>query len=212
MDDLYKSKPKKKKKKNDNFKDTEHFIPYQSNDKHTEEGLAINLFEKQAKNAEFSVQTEQNVNDFKIRPGAKKWDRIKKKMVSVQDPRAGKIRTESGIWIPATYKTGRYNEWKEKTKIEEQLQKEYSNDDDATTSLNHNQKYPVSRWARHNMKMKEKQRFSKDNKDNELKNPEQIVKRRLRLEFVKKRELENKIKKAQNRKKHMRRMKSKGKK
>lgn len=36
-----------------------------------------------------------------------------------QDPKAKKIRTESGVWIPATYKTNRYNMWKEKSKIDE---------------------------------------------------------------------------------------------
>jgi len=36
-----------------------------------------------------------------------------------QDPKAKKIRTESGVWIPATYKTNRYNVWKEKSKINE---------------------------------------------------------------------------------------------
>lgn len=30
-----------------------------------------------------------------------------------------KIRTESGVWIPATYKTNRYNMWKEKSKVDE---------------------------------------------------------------------------------------------
>lgn len=30
-----------------------------------------------------------------------------------------KIRTESGVWIPATYKTNRYSMWKEKNKINE---------------------------------------------------------------------------------------------
>lgn len=31
----------------------------------------------------------------------------------------GKIRTESGVWIPATYKSNRYSQWREKSKIEE---------------------------------------------------------------------------------------------
>lgn len=68
-----------------------------------------------------------------------RWDRKKKKMVAVnpvciknsiynnssmslyifQDPKAGKIKTESGTWIPATYKSNRYAEWKEHTKIAE---------------------------------------------------------------------------------------------
>ena len=31
------------------------------------------------------------------------------------------IKTESGQWIPATYKSGRYKAWQEKNRIEEQL-------------------------------------------------------------------------------------------
>jgi hypothetical protein len=43
----------------------------------------------------------------------------------MQNPKAGKIRTESGVWIPATYKTKRYSQWKEKHKIAS-----FQNDDD----------------------------------------------------------------------------------
>lgn len=124
-DSLYKTKTKIKRKRV-HKKDTENFIPYASADKHTEEGLAINSFERQAQNAEFSVN--DRVQEVVHKPGLKKWDRIKKKMVAVQDPRAGKIRTESGIWIPKTYKTGRYDEWKEKNKIEEQVKREVGDD------------------------------------------------------------------------------------
>lgn len=45
--------------------------------------------------------------------------------IATQNPKVGKIRTESGVWIPATYKTNRYNMWKEKSKIEE------ANEDDS---------------------------------------------------------------------------------
>lgn len=124
IDQLY----EKKKSKNKKFKaskavrDTENYIPYHSSDKHTEEGLAINSFERQAQNAELSISN--NTQEAHYKPGQKKWDRIKKKMVSVENPRAGKIRTESGIWIPATYKTGRYADWKEKTKTEDMVHQE----------------------------------------------------------------------------------------
>lgn len=37
----------------------------------------------------------------------------------LQDSKAGKIKTESGVWIPATYKSNRYAEWKERTKVDE---------------------------------------------------------------------------------------------
>lgn len=129
-DSLYKSDRKKssgataaKRKRTHKPKD-ENYIPYNSADKHTEEGLAINSFEQQAKNAEFSISNKVEEKST-FRPGQKKWDRLKKKMVPVVDPRAGKIRTESGIWIPNTFKTNRYADWKEKTKIEDQVHREF---------------------------------------------------------------------------------------
>lgn len=30
----------------------------------------------------------------------------------------GKIKTESGVWIPATYKSNRYTQWKERNKAD----------------------------------------------------------------------------------------------
>lgn len=131
IDQLYDNKKKMKKMKLKRLKkpkvekpirDTENYIPYHSSDKHTEDGLAINSFERQAQSAELSIST--NTQEMHYKPGQKKWDRIKKKMVSVENPKAGKIRTESGIWIPATYKTGRYTEWKEKTKTEDMVHQE----------------------------------------------------------------------------------------
>lgn len=46
-------------------------------------------------------------------------------MFSFKDRKANKIRTESGAWIPASYKTNRYSMWKEKSKIDA------TNDDDS---------------------------------------------------------------------------------
>lgn len=177
-------------------------MPYQSADKHTEDGFAINSFERQAKNAEFSVN--DRVEEVKHTPGLKKWDRLRKKMVSVQDPRAGKIRTESGIWIPATYKTGRYDDWKEKTKIEEQVQREYG---DETTARTHAQKYPTTRWGRNAANQEAKKHTNASS--SELKKPEQIVRQRMRLEFIKNKLHSNTVKKAANRKRHDKQQKSK---
>ncbi|KAH8416322.1 hypothetical protein KR222_008275, partial [Zaprionus bogoriensis] len=203
MDALYTDKPKKKKQRKEQVKDTENYIPYQSADKHTEDGLAINSFERQARNAEFSVVDRNRTQEMQHKPGLKKWDRIKKKMVSVQDPRANKIRTESGAWIPASFKTGRYSEWKEKSKIEEQLQRENADSDDENFKpLSHAQRYPVGRHARYNAKLELKKRISGN--DKELRRPEQIVKSRMRLEFIKRRNEENTNKKAENRKRSMR--------
>lgn len=123
IDEMYEKKTlKKKAKKSKQVRDTENYVPYHSSDRHTEAGLAINSFERQAQNAELSISN--NTQEVQYKPGQKKWDRIKKKMVSVENPKANKIRTESGIWIPATYKTGRYAEWKEKTKTEDMVHQE----------------------------------------------------------------------------------------
>ncbi|KAL5290764.1 DDX54 family protein [Megaselia abdita] len=213
MDDLYKTKTKKRKTTTKKpAKDEENYIPYHSADKHTEDGFAINSFERQAMNAEFSVVDKTNTNheNEKFKPGQKRWDRRLKKFVAVQDFRNGKIKTESGAWIPASFKTGRYSDWKEKSKIEEQVYKEAEDngDDFGKNPLSHERRYPVSRHARHNVKMQSKQRMGVDK---DLKTPEQIVKSRLRLEFIKKRNVDNALAKNERRKKHMSKMKSKGK-
>jgi hypothetical protein len=41
-----------------------------------------------------------------------------------------KIRDESGAWIPATYKSKRYAQWKERTKVAENLTGNADDDDD----------------------------------------------------------------------------------
>lgn len=213
MDDLYKTKSKKRKTGSKKpSKDEENYIPYHSADKHTEEGFAINSFERQAMNAEFSVVDKSNSNHEgeKFKPGQKRWDRIKKKFVAVQDFRNGKIKTESGAWIPASFKTGRYSDWKEKSKIEEQIYKEVeeNGEDVGKNPLSHERRYPVSRHARHNVKMQSKQSMGVDK---DLKTPEQIVKNRLRLEMIKKRNVDNAVSKNERRKKHVSKMKSKAK-
>lgn len=65
-----------------------------------------------------------------------KWDRKKKKLTTTQmvcitvklimeligifqNSKVGKIKTESGVWIPASYKGNRYSQWKQRTKAEE---------------------------------------------------------------------------------------------
>jgi len=41
-----------------------------------------------------------------------------------------KIRDESGAWIPVTYKTKRYAQWKERMKVAENLAGDADDDDD----------------------------------------------------------------------------------
>jgi hypothetical protein len=41
-----------------------------------------------------------------------------------------KIRDESGAWIPATYQSKRYAQWKERTKVEENVAADDEDDGD----------------------------------------------------------------------------------
>ncbi|XP_055690652.1 ATP-dependent RNA helicase DDX54 [Lutzomyia longipalpis] len=163
------------------------WIPYHSADKHTEDGLAVNFFSREANDAILNVAPD-NADGIKIARKLKKWDRVKKKMVPVQDPREGKIRTESGVWIPKTYKTNRYEEWKERTKIEESQR-----DDEDDVKV---EKYPTKQWARHNINIKAKKRKA----DLDLRDPNQIVKKRIRLENLKNKQMANEKKNVQKRK------------
>lgn len=56
----------------------------------------------------------------------KKWDPAKKKYVA-NNNKEKMIRSESGQWIPASMKSGRYEKWQERTKAR---QTEESDDDD----------------------------------------------------------------------------------
>ncbi|KAL0132156.1 hypothetical protein PUN28_000139 [Cardiocondyla obscurior] len=189
-DSLYKIS---KKKKRLTKRDEEYYIPYSAPDKHTEEGLAVNTFATEADKAQMDL-TADNEEARHLQTQLKKWDRKKKKMVTVErDPKAKKIRTESGVWIPATYKTNRYNVWKEKSKIDENNSEDDSEEEPSqiknlrTTANTH--------WARHNQKLKDKVKIR-----NELKRPEQVLKARQLLE--KKRQKSGRRKGQKNRKKH----------
>ncbi|XP_076619008.1 ATP-dependent RNA helicase DDX54 [Colletes latitarsis] len=171
LDDLY--KPSKKKKQSVT-QDKEFFIPYFAPDKHTEEGLAVNFFDTEANKAQLDL-TADNEESQRLQAQIKKWDRKKKKMVTINnDRKANKFRTESGVWIPASYKTNRYSAWKEKSKIDA------TNDYDSEEEPSEMQKLRTTantHWARHNQKLKEKIKTK-----NELRTPEQILKARKLME------------------------------
>ncbi|XP_076277524.1 ATP-dependent RNA helicase DDX54 [Lasioglossum baleicum] len=171
IDDLY--KPSKKKKRSAT-KDDEFFIPYSAPDKHTEDGLAVNSFNTEADKVQMDL-TADNEESQRLQAQIKKWDRKKKKMVTVNnDRKIKKIRTESGVWIPASYKSNRYSAWKDKSKIDAR------NDDDSEEESPQIQKLHTTantHWARHNQKLKEKIKTK-----NELKRPEQVLKARKLME------------------------------
>uniref|UniRef100_A0A336K2U4 RNA helicase n=1 Tax=Culicoides sonorensis TaxID=179676 RepID=A0A336K2U4_CULSO len=207
-DEFEQPKPKKRKFKqpretNVAFRDSENYIPYNSKDKATEDGLAINSFIRDASKAEFSVIGD-TAETQRFGKNLQRWDRKKKKMVNVEDPRAGKIRTEHGNWIPSSYKTDRYAKWKERTKMEEQLERERDNDEDVPNARKF---HPHTHWGRHNAKID-----MKKHRDPDLLSAEQIVKKRVRKEKIMSREKSARLRNMQKRKNSAKKRMSKGKK
>ncbi|XP_008198552.1 ATP-dependent RNA helicase DDX54 [Tribolium castaneum] len=162
LENLYKRNKKQKTK-------DENFIPYLPADRHTEEGLAINNFHNEASKVALDL-TGDSAETMRKSVQAKKWDRKKKKMVAVPDKRSGKIKTESGVWIPATYKSNRYAQWKEKSKIGQSNSDDENDETGPSGPKLHTE--AKTHWARHNKKLQQKQRKS------ELKTTDQILKAR----------------------------------
>ncbi|XP_006608941.1 ATP-dependent RNA helicase DDX54 [Apis dorsata] len=191
LDDLY----KRKKKKRSIIRDEEFFIPYYAPDKHTEEGLAVNSFNTEAEKVQMDL-TADNEESQRLQTQIKKWDRKKKKIITINNEQnVRKIRTESGVWIPASYKSNRYSTWKEKSKVD------VTNDDNSEEESSQIQKLKTianTHWARHNQKIKEKIK-----RNNELKRPEQILKARKLLDQRRKRNgRKNKRNQRNNRKRY----------
>jgi len=169
--------------------DKENFIPYKPSDAHTEHGLAVNDFSRDAHSVglDLTGDTESVLKSGRVK---KVWDKKKKKMVGVQETKEGKIKSESGAWISASYKSGRYKQWMEKTKAAASAPCEDS--DEETASKGPPKRIPNTRWAKHNVKVAQK-------KTALLKRPEQILKARDQLE--KRRRKHGKKKKGKSRRK-----------
>lgn len=180
-----------KKKKRTNNIDLENYIPYKPADSHTEQGLAVDNFQQNAAQAVLDL-TGDTVQTMRSGRAKMVWDKKKKRMVGVNsDIKVNKIRSESGAWIPATYKSGRYKSWVESNKPNADSD---ASDQEGTTGgpvINP----PKTKWAQHNDKMEQKQK----QKFLGLKTADQIVNKRL-LKEKKKRRNARKPKKKSKRK------------
>lgn len=166
FEDIYKKEGKKRTR----IHKDENYIPYLPADKHTEDGLVVNSFNRDANKAQFDIIGDSE-EALKMSKQTQKWDRKKKKMVAFNpNSKVGKIKTESGAWIPATYKGNRYTQWKEKTKAT--ANDDDSDDNDERQRHPGNVRQPHTHWAKHNEKLKLK------NRTTELKSNDQILKAR----------------------------------
>ncbi|XP_014239422.1 ATP-dependent RNA helicase DDX54 [Cimex lectularius] len=164
--------------------DKENFISYRPLDQHTEAGLAINNFQKDVASAglELTGDTESVMKSSK---STKVWDKKKKRMVEKVNDKKTMIKSESGAWIPASFKSGRYQQWVERSKVNTNQDE---SDEDENANSNVRRKQPNTHWAKHNRKMELK-------KKSLLKRPEQILKARQALEKKKNRHGRHKKKK-----------------
>lgn len=121
---------KSKKAKPDSFKDKEFYIPHFSSDFHSEKGLELDkTFEQQASQAVLDL-TGDDDRLLRKQKSALKWDRKKKRFVRDEDPKKKKIRTESGAWIPASYKSDVYKQWRKKAQMDAREHESEDDDDD----------------------------------------------------------------------------------
>ncbi|KAF9012354.1 ATP-dependent RNA helicase DBP10 [Cyathus striatus] len=104
------------------FRDDEFYMSHYQEDAITEKGYSLNdgasSFVKQAQGVAFDLTTDEGVADRKKR--TLNWDKKKKKFIKgggVGADNVKLVKTESGSKLPATYRSGRFDEWKAKTRI-----------------------------------------------------------------------------------------------
>lgn len=103
-------------------------------------------------------------------------DRKKKKFINEEEPKVKKIRTESGNWISASYKSGLYEKWQNKTKHKFKISTNTNNNDNI---INSNKKIEIKPGKINGGKTGERP------PKNELKSKNEIFKERQRLERIK---------------------------
>ncbi|XP_060080406.1 ATP-dependent RNA helicase DDX54-like [Ylistrum balloti] len=130
--------PKKKKRKFVEIKDEENYLHYRPADFQSERGFSLgSTFDKETSAVQFDIAGDDDDAVKKLKTSVR-WDRKKKKFVrdDSNDPKKKKIRTESGAWIPASYKSNAYKEWQNKNKVDD-AEIDHSDDDDDKQKSNH---------------------------------------------------------------------------
>ncbi|KZT11018.1 DEAD-domain-containing protein [Laetiporus sulphureus 93-53] len=102
------------------YRDSEFYMSHYQKDANTEKGYSLRdgaTFAEQAQNLAFDLAGDEGVRERKRRE--LNWDKKKKKFVKGTGEGADNVklvRTESGVKLPATYRSGRFDEWKAKTR------------------------------------------------------------------------------------------------
>lgn len=115
---------RKQKPSNGTFRDDSVYMDYEQKDAHTERGYSMRQgesFIEQAGRAQFSLAGDEATLGTQTQaPNASRWDAKKKKFVHGDGTGADNkklIRTESGKKLPASFKSGRYEEWAKEQRL-----------------------------------------------------------------------------------------------
>lgn len=120
----------KKQKRMSSYKDPEFYMSYEQKDANTERGYSLQNgdgnFVEQARNATFSLggNDEGKVARFGVQsqaPNQARWDVKKKKFIKGDGTGSDNqkiIRTESGTKLPASFRSGRFDEWRKKQRMD----------------------------------------------------------------------------------------------
>eukprot|EP00794_Sanderia_malayensis_P012048 gene12048-13291_t len=163
-------KDPKSKRKTSGYKD-ENYIPHKSSDLYTEKGLTVTSFEKDAAGISVDLVAD-DAFEMKKQTQKKKWDRKRKKFVGPSDGKSSKkIKTESGTWINASYKTNKYEDWMQRSHINDNRNEEDEND--------------VNRQRTGGKKKRGKGKATFKGKDKtEMKSKDQILKSRMKKKNI----------------------------
>ncbi|KAI8993093.1 DEAD-domain-containing protein [Trametes punicea] len=111
-----------KKDKGGKFRDSEFYMSHYQKDADTEKGYSLRdgaSFAEQAKKVAFELTGDEAAAQERQRREMK-WDKKKKKFVRGTGEGADNVKlvkTESGTKLPATYRSGRFDEWKAKSRV-----------------------------------------------------------------------------------------------
>ncbi|KAG5733691.1 ATP-dependent RNA helicase DBP10 [Termitomyces sp. T112] len=108
--------------KKQGYRDSEFYMSHYQKGAATEKGYSLNdgaTFAQQAQSATFDLTGDDVVAGRQKRQSQLNWDKKKKKFVQGNGVGADNVKlvkTESGTKLPATYRSGRFEEWKAKTR------------------------------------------------------------------------------------------------
>ncbi|KAK0540215.1 ATP-dependent RNA helicase dbp10 [Tilletia horrida] len=109
------------------FRDPRFYLDYQQKDANTERGYSLSAaaggsFAEQARLATFGLATDEaTLGTQTQRVNAQRWDTKKQKFIRGDGTGSDNkklIRTESGARLPASFRSGRWEEWKREKRID----------------------------------------------------------------------------------------------